>query len=304
MAMKPLVSVRVATYNHEKYIAQCIEGILMQKTDFPFEVIIGEDCSTDRTREIVLSYQKKYPDKIKVLLPEKNLGPAQNSLQIQQACQGKYHAMCEGDDYWIDPLKLQKQVDFMEAHPDFSLCFHNAFILGESAATARLFFESEVKEILEFTDLCHLTVPTASVLARSEILATLPEWRLKIWCGDVLFRLWCAHHGSVRYLSDIMTVRRFHSGGMVAALGSRLEKSHSEAMYLYRQLDKETNYLHTIAIQAQIKRVEEKYRRDSQGKFYYLMNPARIVTRLQEYYRIVKRHDTIEYIGNPQWQSH
>ena len=296
--MKPLVSVRVATYNHEKYIAQCIEGILMQRTDFPFEIIIGEDCSTDRTREIVLSYQKKYPDKIQALLTEKNLGGARNSMHIQQACQGKYHAMCEGDDYWIDPLKLQKQVDFMEVHPNFSLCFHNAFVLSESSAATRLFFESNVKEILGFADVCQLTVPTASVLARSEILATLPEWRLNIWCGDVLFRLWCAYHGSVRYIDDIMAVRRVHSGSMVVGLRSWLEKSHSETLYLYQQLDKDTHYLHTAAIQMQIKRVEEKFRRDSQGKFYYLRNPARIVTRLQEYYSAMKRRGTIKNIGN------
>ena len=292
-----MVSVRVSTYNHEKYIAQCIESILMQKANFPFEVIIGEDFSADGTREIVLAYQKKYPDKIKVILSEQNVGAARNSLRIQQACQGKYHSMCEGDDYWIDPLKLQKQVDFMEAHPDVSLCFHNAFVLNESAATTRIFFETTVKELLAFTDVCQLKTPTASVMARSKILATLPEWRLKIWCGDVLFRLWCAHHGSVGYLSDIMSVYRVHSGGAVAALWSRLEESHSEEMYLYQQLDKETHYQHTTAIQAQIKRVEEKYRRNTQGKFYYLLNPARIVTRLREYYRAMKRYKTIKEFG-------
>ena len=184
----PLVSVRVATYNQEKYIAQCIEGVLMQKTDFPVEIIIGEDCSTDRTREIVLKYRDQNADRIKAILPDQNQGPSLNTMRIQQACQGKYHAMCEGDDYWIDPTKLQKQVDFMEAHPDFSLCFHNAFILNEATAATRLFFESSPKESLEFDAVCRLHTPTASVMARSAILSTLPEWRTKIWSGDLLFR--------------------------------------------------------------------------------------------------------------------
>jgi glycosyltransferase involved in cell wall biosynthesis len=138
MSVPPLVSVRTLTYNHEKYIAQCLEGILMQRTNFPFEVVVGEDCSTDRTQEIVLAYEKKYPDKIRAITSERNVGAARNIVRVQQACQGKYHAFCEGDDYWIDPLKLQKQVDFMEAHPDVSLCFHNVFVVKESNYSVRL----------------------------------------------------------------------------------------------------------------------------------------------------------------------
>jgi glycosyltransferase involved in cell wall biosynthesis len=292
----PMVSVRVATYNHEKYIAQCIEGILMQKTDFPFEVIIGEDFSTDRTRDIVLTYQQKYPHKIKILLSEQNLGGPRNSLRIQQACQGKYQAMCEGDDYWIDPLKLQKQVDFMEAHPDFSLCFHNSFIINDPASTARLFYESTLKETLNFDELCQLSTPTASVFARSDVLATLPEWRLKVSPGDILFRLWCAYHGKVGYLKDIMSVYRVHAGGMTSDK-SNLDKNHSKKIYLYQQLDKETQYQHTQAIQAQIKRAEDDYRRNRQGKFYYLRNPFKIITRLRGYYRMIKRDRTIKGVG-------
>ena len=96
--MQPIVSVIVLAYNQEKYIAQCIEGILMQKADFPFEIVIGEDFSVDRTREIVLAYKEKFPDKLHVILSSQNLGPAQNALQIQKNCQGKYLALCEGDD--------------------------------------------------------------------------------------------------------------------------------------------------------------------------------------------------------------
>jgi len=123
---KPLVSVFMITYNHEKYIAQAIEGVLMQKTSFPFELIIGEDCSTDQTREIVVDYANRYPAIIKPILHETNVGAKANSKSVREACRGKYVALCEGDDYWIDPLKLQKQVDFMESHPDFSMCFHRA----------------------------------------------------------------------------------------------------------------------------------------------------------------------------------
>jgi len=117
----PVVSVYMITYNHESYIAQAIEGIMMQQTDFPIELVIGEDCSTDRTREICLEYQDKYPEIIRLLLPEKNIGIYKNSKSTFIECKGKYIAICEGDDYWTDPLKLQKQVYFLETRPDFAL---------------------------------------------------------------------------------------------------------------------------------------------------------------------------------------
>ena len=112
------VSVFMITYNHEKYIAEALDSILMQKTDFDFDIVIGEDCSTDATRRIVLEYSRKYPDKIKLLLHNVNVGFISNMMYVLEACTGKYVAMCEGDDYWTDPFKLQKQVDFLEASLD------------------------------------------------------------------------------------------------------------------------------------------------------------------------------------------
>lgn len=109
---KPFVSVKTITYNHEKFIAQCIEGIMMQKTNFAFEYIIGEDCSTDSTMEIVQEYARRYPDVIRIITAEKNVGAVENDNRTDRACRGKYVAFCEGDDFWTDPYKLQKQVDF------------------------------------------------------------------------------------------------------------------------------------------------------------------------------------------------
>ena len=112
------VSVLMITYNHENFIREAIEGVLMQKTDFPIELIIGEDCSTDGTRKIVMEYASKYPDIIRPLLPDSNLGMMKNFIETMQAATGKYIALCEGDDYWTDPYKLQKQVDILNKLPD------------------------------------------------------------------------------------------------------------------------------------------------------------------------------------------
>ena len=119
----PLVSVKMITYNHAPFIAQAIEGVLQQKTDFPFELVIGEDCSTDGTRKIVFEYQKKYPHIIRVITSDKNVGMKKNGLRTMKAGTGKYIAFCEGDDYWQSHHKLQKQADYLEGHADCGLVF-------------------------------------------------------------------------------------------------------------------------------------------------------------------------------------
>lgn len=122
----PVVSVKMITYNQAPYIAEAIEGVLRQKTIFPFELVIGEDCSTDGTREIVFDYKKKYPQIIVVVTSDKNVGSSGNSYRTLKACRGKYVAICEGDDYWHFPYKIQKQVDYMGSHPECGLLLTDA----------------------------------------------------------------------------------------------------------------------------------------------------------------------------------
>lgn len=118
-----IVSVLITTYNHEKFISEAIKGALAQKTNFDFEVVIGDDCSTDNTREICLQYQSKFHEKIKLILHEKNIGLISNYCETLSRCKGKYIAQCDGDDYWIDPYKLQKQVNYLESKKDFTMVF-------------------------------------------------------------------------------------------------------------------------------------------------------------------------------------
>ena len=122
--MEPLLSVVTITYNHEPYIAKCIEGVLIQKVNFPIEFIIAEDCSTDGTRAICEDYAAKYPELIHLITSETNIGYNPNELRAMKAAKGKYIAYCEGDDFWTDPEKLQKQVDFLEKNEEYSICFH------------------------------------------------------------------------------------------------------------------------------------------------------------------------------------
>ncbi|BBO81312.1 hypothetical protein DSCO28_18780 [Desulfosarcina ovata subsp. sediminis] len=117
----PLISVLMITYNHESFIAKAIESVLMQETNYSFELIIGEDCSTDNTHKIVLDYAQRYPDCIKVVTSEKNVGFVKNAYRTFLECRGKYIAFCEGDDYWNNSTKLQKQIDYLEKHSECGL---------------------------------------------------------------------------------------------------------------------------------------------------------------------------------------
>lgn len=120
---RPLVSVNMLTYNHRPYIVKAIEGVMAQKTAFPIELLIGEDCSTDGTRDIAFQYEKEYPDTIRVVTSKENVGPRRNGLRVIDASRGKYIAFCEGDDYWHKEDKLQKQVNFLESNPDYGLVY-------------------------------------------------------------------------------------------------------------------------------------------------------------------------------------
>ncbi|MBI5582153.1 MAG: glycosyltransferase [Deltaproteobacteria bacterium] len=121
----PLVSVKMITFNHAPFIAQAIEGVLNQDTSFPFELVIGEDCSADGTGEIVHHYQKKYPDIIRIVTSDQNVGMKKNSYRTTKACKGTYIAFCEGDDYWHHPGKIQKQVDYFEINPNCGMVYTN-----------------------------------------------------------------------------------------------------------------------------------------------------------------------------------
>ena len=131
---EPLVSVVIITYNHAPFIAQAIEGILRQETTFPFELVIGEDCSTDGTRDIVLRYQEEHPGVISVVTSGQNVGMKTNSYRTAKASRGKYLAFCEGDDYWHHPGKLQKQIDYLESHPECGLLFADCDVFHNRSA--------------------------------------------------------------------------------------------------------------------------------------------------------------------------
>ena len=216
------VSVRLTTYNHEKFISQAIDSALMQKVNFDYEIVIGEDCSTDSTRKIVIDYQKKNPEKIRLLLPEKNYGMIRNSVEALQACRGEYVALLEGDDYWTSPYKLQRQVDFMDMHSDYALCFHPVEMIYEDNVQfcGRFWGNAVEKDTIELSDLFIYDnlIPTCSVVRRRGIFDCIPKWFYKVPYGDWVSHLISAQYGKIGRIDEVMAAYRLHSNGAWTSL--------------------------------------------------------------------------------------
>lgn len=209
-----LVSVWMITYNHGRYIAEAIESIMMQKTTFPVELVIGEDGSTDDTRAIILAFCARYPGRIRLLEQRENLGMMQNTLRTLRACNGKYVAMCEGDDYWTDEYKLQKQYDFMEQHPDCALCFHAAHYKHLDNRQDFIHRNAEGDAWMKLGDVVRGWggfVPTASMFFRGAFIEELPPWFERAFLADYPLCVFLALKGRVRYLGETMSVYRKES---------------------------------------------------------------------------------------------
>lgn len=147
------LSVCIIVYNCEDFIAQTLDGVLAQRTNFDFEVVVGEDCSTDSSGRIIADYQKRYPNLIRPIFRDKNLGMVRNFAETVRACQGRYIAMLDGDDFWNSPLKLQKQADFLDSHPECSGCYHNVHVLDEATGRTRRYHSRTPKPFLYLKDL-------------------------------------------------------------------------------------------------------------------------------------------------------
>lgn len=214
---KPLVSVWCSTYNHEKYIAQAIDGFVMQKTDFEIEIFVHDDASTDETANIVRRYAAKHPQITAIYQTENKFSVDKSFLNriMFEKTAGKYIAMCEGDDYWTDPLKLQKQIDFLEANPDYAICFHSVEVVYENGSEASYISNPNQKATSDFEDLAARNyIHTLSCVFRNHLFDGMPEWFAASPVGDYPLHLLNARHGKIKFLEDVMAVYRIHDGGI------------------------------------------------------------------------------------------
>ncbi|MBK2028548.1 glycosyltransferase [Francisella noatunensis] len=221
-----MVSICCITFNHEEYIGQAIDSFLMQETDFPFEIIISDDCSTDGTADIVSKYQTKYPNIIKPIFQTENQftkGVKLFTDITMPKSRGKYIALCEGDDYWIDPHKLKKQVDFLEQNLQFMGCVHNTRYLENDLETDKLVIEN-VKEEYTFFDIIDNYIHTSSYLFRYDCQYKRDiDQYLKLYYGDRYHLLVFSKFGPVKCIDEVMSVYRIHDMGFCSGANKKVK---------------------------------------------------------------------------------
>lgn len=268
-AKEIMVSVSCITFNHEAYIARALDSFLMQKTDFPFEILVYDDASTDRTQEIIREYEKRYPQIIKPYYQTENQY-SKGKYNVEgffnyPRAEGKYIAMCDGDDYWTDEHKLQLQVDYMEAHPECAMCLHSARIETQEKAIQSLVIRPYRKDRLisaeEVIDKPS-NYPTASLLFRTEYTKDLQDYYYVSPVGDIPIQIHMAAKGTVYYMDRSMSVYRQGVSVSWSALMKQgnykqnLIDHHNAMKVMYRGFSKETNGRYDKAIHRACRRMD------------------------------------------------
>jgi glycosyltransferase involved in cell wall biosynthesis len=242
LAQIPLVSVGMISYNHAPYIAQAIEGVLQQETNFPIELVIGEDCSTDCTREIILAFKNKYPNIIRVITSERNVGANNNSNRVIKSCRGKYIAFCEGDDYWIDRLKLQKQVDQLENNPKIVVSAHRAYTVDVNGNIINTFpaIQSKLLKPKDFIVKYGGFIASNSMMMRNELFVNIPPWFYEFPVGDCAIMNLCVQRGEIGFINDIMSAYR---KGVSGSWTSRQNENWKKAFMFFVNIDRAYRHL-------------------------------------------------------------
>lgn len=264
-----MVSISCIAYNHEPYIARALNSFLMQKTSFKYEILIHDDASTDGTARIIKEYADRYPDMIKPMYQKENqyskgISNISGTFNFPRA-EGKYIAMCEGDDYWIDDQKLQMQVDYMEAHPVCTMCFHAARIESEDHALrdtqVRPYRGNRVCTPEEVIDK-RANYPTASLMFPAFLARKLPKYYFECPVGDVPIHIFMASKGEVYYIDRKMSV---YQQGVSVSWSTQMEQGnykenlichHNAMKKMFRAFSEETNHQYDAAIERAFGRMD------------------------------------------------
>ncbi len=276
----PLLSVCLITYNHEKYIRQAIEGVVCQKVDFEWELIIADDFSTDSTRTILKEYQEKYPNQIRLILQEKNVGPAQNWLDLMNAPKSKYIAYFEGDDYWIDDNKLQKQVDFLEQNPSFTLCHSNVKVInleGEVNDNHQLKNWNSKNSILDYR-FAIFTPIAFSCTSVFRNVVSFNKLSKKVKAGDWMLWILLTLKGNAKYFDEKFSIYRVGSG--ISGTSIWHKDFHYRVFFLFDQLSINNSF--------------SKNKWLIKGIVYFILFQISKITRIKKFIYMAEK---IKYIG-------
>ena len=218
-----ILSVCVRTHNQERFICEALDSVLRQQTTFPFEIIVSDDASSDGTVEILKEYQNVHPDKIRLLLSEKNIGGPENLKRVIEASNARYVTCLDGDDFYTDEYKLQKQVDFLETHPEYAACFHNTWYADENGHLKGLFNRPDFHEVHDAHEFIRERwfVPIHSAVLRREYIE-FPEWYNTVMNDDYVVHLTVAKHAPYYYMPDVMVAYRRHGNNTSRAYHDQL----------------------------------------------------------------------------------
>lgn len=241
------------TYNHERFIRQALESVLAQRVNFDYEIVVGEDCSSDGTRAIVMDLYHQNPGRIVPFFRDRNMGAMWNFRETLASCRGQYLALLEGDDYWTSEDKLQKQVDFLDQHPDYALCCHRAQVRDETGAGRDRTWPGPdfIAGSYTIEDLIEENfIGTCTVMYRWGSIGRIPEWFLNLKLGDWPLHILVARSGKIELMDEVMAVYRMHSGGAWTSAQS-LDQKYSMVRVL-RTVDRHLDFQYQDAIRRRL----------------------------------------------------
>ena len=288
------VSVLIITYNQKKFIRKAIDSALAQKTTFPIEILVGDDFSSDGTREIIQEYERAHPGLVIGVLHPRNMGKngGINFLDTLKLAKGEYYALMDGDDYWTDPLKLQKQADFLDAHPDYSTVFNNALITYEDGAPSHLLNGPDMKPFYTVDDLIGESeiwfMATSSTMYRNNI-KEYPTWFRESSSGDIPRLILKAKLGKIGYISDVMSVYRKNRAGASFHDNERDETFLRNRIQMYRDINRELDYRYDSILRRNI------------ARYYRMMLDAKQYEG--SYFRRARLALKYIYLGKPDWEK-
>ncbi|AQG81597.1 glycosyltransferase family 2 protein [Spirosoma montaniterrae] len=288
------VSVLIITYNQAKFIRKAIDSALAQQTTFPIEILVGDDFSSDGTREIIQEYERAHPGLVIGVLHPHNMGKngGINFLETLKRAKGEYYALMDGDDYWTDSLKLQKQADLLDAHPDYSTVFHNAVITYEDGTPSHLLNGPDMKPYYTVDDLIGEDeiwfMATSSTMYRNNI-SEYPTWFRESSSGDIPRLILKAKLGKIGYIPDVMSVYRKNRGGASYADNYFDETFLRNRIQMYTDINRELDYKYDRVLRRNI------------ARYYRMMLDARQYK--QSYFRRAGLALKYLYMAQPDWDK-
>lgn len=303
-----VVTIKVITYNHGKFITQCLESLVQQKTNFDYEILIAEDDSSDETRDICISYAKKYPTKIRLFLNSR-----QNNIKYKGKSTGvfnnayanynlksKYTCLLEGDDYWTDDYSLQKRVDFLEKNEDFVMCFHNISTIENGVLRnldGVLRYKQRTSVLSE--NMINTYMPTSTIMQRNFLLIPFEDGITKIICGDMVSRGKLSFYGKAMYLPEIENaVYRKHAGGIFSAqtIDFRTEHALKANKYIAEFFEKEkynVNYANESWVEGYLIHCMNTFKETKKINYSLLKRGAKKAKELEvSFFKVIKTYIT------------